>query len=1083
MSQTTPDKLEPTPKVSSYAELHCISNFSFLRGASHPHELITEAARLGYQAIAITDECSLAGVVKAHVKQQELESHQQNIQLIIGSEFLLPDQSKLVALVPNKQAYEELSAFITLCRRRGSKGEYQIILQDLNIHLQHCLIIFLPYQQSLSQEKKQPQEQLNITSLRQHPNLWVGVQRFYSGEDESHYQNAYRMASLMDKPMVACGNVHMHSLQRKPLQDVLTAIRKKKAVSELGKTLYSNGEHYLRPIKKLRQLFPEQLLKETITIAKRCHFSLKELRYQYPSEIIPPGITATEYLKQLAEHGAKQRWKNGIPDTIQLQIDKELKLISELNYEYFFLTVHDLVSFAREQGILCQGRGSAANSVICYCLFITEVDPSRAKLLFERFISKERNEPPDIDVDFEHERREEVIQYIYKKYTRERAALAATVITYRARSAIRDVGKALGFNSHFTEQLSKSLGWWHRHVELEQRMHEAGIDSNKTAMATLFLQLVSEIQGFPRHLSQHVGGFIISDGPLSRLVPIENANMPERTVIQWDKEDIEALCLLKVDVLALGMLSAIRKALDLVNQNQLTNNNKTLTISDIPDNDTATFDMLCKGDSIGVFQVESRAQISMLPRLKPRTFYDLVIQVAIVRPGPIQGDMVHPYLRRREGSEAVSYETAEIRSVLSRTLGIPIFQEQVIKLAMVAAGFSGGEADQLRRAMASWGKNGNLLQFREKLLNGMEQRGYDSDFAERVFNQMKGFGSYGFPESHAASFALLVYISSWLKCHYSAAFYAALINSQPMGFYSPSQLIQDAKRRGIKILPIDVQHSEWDCTLECDDRLASDCTLENNEALDQQTQTQSIWAIRLGLRLIQGLRKETAKSLLSAREQAPFSSLRDLIRRAKLNNQDRTALIQSNAVFKLSGNRHQSHWQNLAVDHHAMPLENAYPTQQLAEKTLLNDDILLAPPSEVQEIQADYSHTGLTLQRHPMHILRKQAPFNQCKRCIDLQQLKHGRFVQVAGIVTGRQRPGTASGVIFLTLEDETGNHNIIIWKNLQERCREPLLKSKLLLVKGVMEKKHSVIHIVAGQLIDCSEHLADFLLSSRDFH
>lgn len=1038
----------------SYAELHCISNFSFLRGASHPQELVAEASRLGYQALAITDECSLAGVVKAHSKNRELSANGQAIQLIIGSEFKLPDNSKLVALVSDKHAYEELSAFITLCRRRGKKGEYEISLSDLGIHLQHCLVIFLPHHSVSAQ-----QEKTNINGLLSHPQLWVGVQRFYNGSDETHYQNAYRIAALMDKPMVACGNIHMHTLRRKPLQDILTAIRYNQSVSNLGQSLYSNSEHYLRPLEKLRKLYPAELLSETLNIARRCTFSLDELRYQYPAELIPPNTTPAIYLKQLAHEGAAQRWPDGIPDTIQLQIDKELSAISELRYEYFFLTVHDLVSFAREKGILCQGRGSAANSVICYCLFITEVDPTKAQLLFERFISKERNEPPDIDVDFEHERREEIIQYIYKKYTRERAALAATVITYRSRSAIRDVGKALGFDSHFTDQLSKSLGWWHKREELEQRLQEAGIQANKNRLAALFIQLVTEIQGFPRHLSQHVGGFIISNGPLSRLVPIENASMPERTVIQWDKEDIEALCLLKVDVLALGMLSAIRKSLDLINQHRST----PITISDIPDEDTATYNMLSRGDSIGVFQVESRAQISMLPRLKPRTFYDLVIQVAIVRPGPIQGDMVHPYLRRRDGSEPVSYENPAIRNVLSRTLGVPIFQEQVIKLAMVAAGFSGGEADQLRRAMASWGKNGNLLQFREKLLNGMRQRGYDEDFAERVFNQMKGFGSYGFPESHAASFALLVYVSAWLKCHYGAAFYAALINSQPMGFYSPSQLVQDAERHNISVRPIDINRSSWDCGLEKHGKVK---------------------AIRLGFCLIRGLHRESVQRIELARLQAPFIDLHDLIRRAQLNKHDRTVLIQSNALHPLSGNRHQSHWQNLAIENTGLALKkNISLIEQNNHFGQLDDDIVLLPPSEVQDIQADYSHTGLTLGRHPMGVLREQAPFKHCKRCVDLQQLNHGRFVQVAGIVTGRQRPGTASGVIFLTLEDETGNSNIIIWKDLQQRCRQPLLKSKLLLVKGVMEKKHSVIHIIAGQLIDCSDRLSDFLLPSRDFH
>ncbi len=1106
----------------SYAELHSISNFTFLRGASHPAELVAQAARLGYTAIAITDECSLAGVVKAHVKVKAMHQTGCPIKLIIGSEFSLPDKSKFVALVPDKLAYEELSAFISLCRIRSAKGKYQLVLHDLEIHLRHCFIIFFPHSQaSLQQEKN------NLQTFGNHPHVWIGVERLCNGYDESIYQHAYRIATLMNKSMVACGNVHMHCRQRKPLQDTLTAIRKNTSVQLLGKALYSNSEHYLRPIKRLRKLYPESLLKETVAIAKQCHFSLEQLRYQYPKELTPPHLSASQYLRQLVEFGVVQRWAKGISPSIRNQIEKELQIIGELQYEYFFLTVHDLVSFAKGQNILCQGRGSAANSVVCYCLFITEVDPARAELLFERFIAKERKDPPDIDVDFEHQRREEVIQYIYKKYSRERAALAATVITYRTRSAIRDVGKALGFNPQFTEQLAQSLGWWQQHKELRQRLAEVGEEISETVLdqseisqtqgktdrltpiAELFLQLIDEIIGFPRHLSQHVGGFIISDGPLSRLVPIENANMPGRTVIQWDKEDIEALGLLKVDVLALGMLSAIRKTFDLANLYL----DQPLSLSDIPDNDSATYDMLCNGDSIGVFQVESRAQISMLPRLRPRTFYDLVIQVAIVRPGPIQGNMVHPYLRRREGSEPVSYANQAIKNILSRTLGVPIFQEQVLKLAMIAAGFSGGEADQLRRAMASWGKNGDLLQFKGKFINGMLARNYERDFAERVFNQMKGFGSYGFPESHAASFALLVYVSSWLKRHHTTAFYAALINSQPMGFYSPSQLVQDAKRHGIDVRPIDVQQSQWDCHLEqrpsgnsSTNDYTHDATNDNKKEnitpVKSTSQPTRRWALRLGFKLLKGFRQDTAIRIVNARNEHAFIDLKDLIRRAKLNDPDRTALIQADAVSMLSGNRHQSHWQNLAVDWDRIPLTSfrspAPITQEYIKdepppeytdrkhtpaQSLLNDDIFLAPPTEAQDIRADYSHTGLSLRRHPLQILRNSAPFYRCKRAKDLLHLNHGRFVQVAGIVTGRQRPGTASGVIFLTLEDESGNVNVIVWKDLQEKFQQPLLKSKLLLVKGIMERKNSVIHVIAGQLVDYSDRLDGFTLPSRDFH
>ena len=1173
----------------NYAELHCISNFSFLRGASHPQELVTSACDLGYQALAITDECSLAGIVKAHCQQRLLAKEGRYIQLIIGSEFSIEanlDDSdninsdnceKIIALATDKSSYHELSAFISLCRRRSKKGSYQFRISDLKNHLQNNLIIYCPYS---SKTIDSSQQVLLLDLLKQHPNSWVGYHRLLLNNDEQNYQRAYQIACETNKPMLACGNVHMHHSLRKSLQDTLTAIRYKKTITTMGRKLQANAEKHLRSIKSLTALYPRALLKETLHIAERCQFSLDELRYQYPKEIVPEQYTASAYLRLLVTDGIKKRWPEGVDKSILQQIKNELLLVEELRYEYYFLTVHDIVSFARSKNILCQGRGSAANSIICYCLFITEVDPSKIKVLFERFISKERNEPPDIDVDFEHERREEVIQYIYKKYSRERAALAATVITYRSRSAIRDVGKALGFSVQLTESLSRSLGWWSKPQDLEDQLLRAGMDldrqynhednnsldnipldnnslnnmpldnelstnDGRPSLARLFMHLVKTIYGFPRHLSQHVGGFIISDGPISRLCPIENASMPDRTIIQWDKDDIEALGLLKVDILALGMLSAIRKTFDLVNdyhqQNQVESNTNysPIRLDTIPAEDPATYEMLCRGDSIGVFQVESRAQISMLPRLKPKTFYDLVIQVAIVRPGPIQGNMVHPFLRRRESKEAVSYENNAVRDVLSRTLGVPIFQEQVIKLAMVAAGFSGGEADQLRRAMASWGKNGNLLQFRQKLLEGMLQRGHSQDFAERLFEQMKGFGSYGFPESHAASFALLVYISSWLKCHYPAAFYAALINSQPMGFYSPSQLVQDAKRHNISILPADINHSDWDCTLEQTDLSNIFCNdiAPDNQSYFQHTHRQHIHrqythrqythrphtnkqqtydehtnnnapkvipspAIRLGLRLVKGLSREAALRILEKRgeqEQQNFTDIADLHHRCQLSAQERHCLIRANAIASISGNRHQSHWQNLALD---AQLNNLYASNQTADSKsdnpnytkkhinnstanteALNDNVTLTAPNEVEDIRSDYQFTGLTLKRHPLLILRKSKPFNRCKRCIDLQNLNHKRFVTVAGIVTGRQKPGTASGVIFLTLEDETGNINIVVWQDRQQQFREILLKSRLLLVKGVLEKKNNVVHVIAGKLEDFSHQLEGYLLPSRDFH
>lgn len=736
----------------AYAELHCVSNFTFLRGASHPRELVETASALGYTALAITDECSLAGVVKAHVAALDC-----GLPLIIGAEFQLEGQ-RLIALVSNRQSYGELSALITLARRRSSKGEYRLEWPDFSGKLPNTLLIWLP------SGDLEPDHQVGERlSYWFKDRLWIGVEHLLDGNETYQYYYYRNLAALWQLPMVACGDVHMHSKERSALQDTLTAIHHNCSVMELGDRRFPNAERRLRSLPHLEKLYPAALLAETLTIANRCQFSLEELRYEYPNNVVPSHLTPAEQLRLLTEQGAKKRWPKGLSASVRQQIEYELKVIEQLHYECYFLTVHDLVAFARSRDILCQGRGSAANSVVCYCLFITEVSPDQVSLLFERFISTERNEPPDIDVDFEHERREEVIQYIYQRYSREHAALAATVITYRPRSAVRDVGKALGLDLLLIEQLSQSLSWWDRSGDLQAQFEKAGARGH---MAEHFYNLLQEILGFPRHLSQHVGGFIITKSPISTLVPVENASMPERTVIQWDKEDIEALGLLKIDILALGMLTAIHRCFDLIRSHQGTE----LSMQSIPKDDTATFDMLCKADSVGVFQIESRAQMAMLPRLKPRNFYDLVIEIAIVRPGPIQGGMVHPYLKRRQGLEQVTYPHPDIKNVLERTLGIPVFQEQVIRLAMVAAGFSGGEADQLRRAMASWGKGGErnnqLLGFQQKLTDGMLARGYTLDFAERLFRQIQGFGVYGFPESHSASFALLAYVSAWLKCHY-----------------------------------------------------------------------------------------------------------------------------------------------------------------------------------------------------------------------------------------------------------------------------------------------------------------------------
>lgn len=1028
----------------SYAELHCLSNYSFLRAASHPQELVARAAACGYTALAITDECSLAGVVRAHVAAK-----QHGIKLIIGSEFNLTENIKLVALAPSRAAYAELSGLISRSRRRSPKGEYCTHLRDVIFHLKRCLIIWLPGDGE--HEAAYGKQLARLCKDR----LWLGVSRLLGNDESRRFRARYQLAKTLKLPMVACGDVQMHCASRKPLHDVLTAIHENTSVQRLGKRRLANSQQHLRTLDKLLPLYPPSMIAETLFIAEQCQFSLEELRYEYPEEVVPAGHNAQSYLREQIALGAANRWPNGVPQEVQARIHKELDLITELHYEYYFLTVYDIVRFARERGILCQGRGSAANSVVCYCLGITEVSPEQISLLFERFISRERDEPPDIDVDFEHERREEVIQYIYQKYSRRRAALAATVISYRSRSAVRDVGKALGLDSVFVDDLAKSLAWWNRERELTARFTEQGVqDGNR--LAALFLQLVQEILGFPRHLSQHVGGFVISRGPLSNMVPLENASMPDRTVIQWDKNDIEALGLLKVDILALGMLSAIRKTLALVNRDypQLDR------IQDIPKEDRATYQMLQRADSVGVFQIESRAQMSMLPRLKPARFYDLVIEIAIVRPGPIQGDMVHPYLRRRNGLEAVTYPSEDIKSVLESTLGVPIFQEQVIRLAMVAAGFTGGEADALRRAITNWGRDSKLLTFEKKLINGMISRGYSADFAVQLFDQIKGFGGYGFPESHSASFALLAYISAWFKCHHPAAFYVGLLNSQPMGFYTPSQLLQDARRHGVMVLPIDINESPWD-----------------HQLLPRTARGQP--PIRLGLRLIDGLSKAGGKRLIATRNAGYFKSISELRRRAQLDKGDMEALASADAMRSISGHRHQSQWQIMAAEPNRPLLQEEHGETANA----LNDNVVLDPPSVAEEVFADYASTGLTLRAHPLALLRDETPFNRCRRHGDLGAADNRRFVRIAGIVTCRQRPGTASGVVFLTLEDETGNHNVVVWPKIQDHCRQALMTAQLLVVKGTLEVKDGTMHIIASGLYDHSQALNTLRIKSRDFH
>ncbi len=1023
-----------------FAELHCLSNFSFLRGASHPEELVAEAAAQGYAGLAITDECSVSGAVRAH-----LAARSEGLKLVIGAEFHLDEGELLVLLAPDRTAYGQLCALITRARRRSPKGQYQLGLADLRWACERCLALWIPRLPAAgwSGGIPAPQQQFGRTLKQYLPELWLALELLQDGTDADRTALLLALSDQLELPLVAANNVHQHRAARQPLQDVLTAIRLGRPVQDLGRDKAPNRERYLRPLPRLQALYPGALLSESLRILARCHFSLDELRYEYPEELVPPGRTAAEHLAELTWAGAAERWPDGFSASVRTLIQKELGLIEELRFEHYFLTVHDLVAFARSRDILCQGRGSAANSAVCYCLGITEVDPARMRVLFERFVSKERHEPPDIDVDFEHERREEVIQYIYKRYSRDRAALAATLITYRPRSAVRDVGKALGLSPDLVDLLAKSLAWWDNKAALDERCRAAGVDPEAPLMRQ-FLVLVRRLLGFPRHLSQHVGGFVISQGPLAQLVPVENAAMADRTVIQWDKTDLEALGLLKVDVLALGMLTAIRKALADLSRLRGT----PMRLADIPPEDPATYEMLQQGDSVGVFQVESRAQMSMLPRLRPACFYDLVIEVAIVRPGPIQGDMVHPYLRRRQGLETVEYANDEVRAVLERTLGIPIFQEQVIELAMVAAGFSPGEADQLRRAMAAWQRRGGLEPFEDKLIQGMLARGHPREFAERIFNQIKGFGEYGFPESHAASFALLVYVSAWLKRHAPAAFYCGLLNSQPMGFYAPSQLVQDARRHQVSVLPVDVQHSDWAHRLDP----------------DQSGHDRINPALRLGLRLVKGLSADAGQRIEATR---PFRDSADLARRARLDRGALQALARADALRSLAGDRHQAHWAVSAVAAPA-PLW-VYDGPASSDEPATTPEPGLPAPSTGRNVLADYHYLGLSLRAHPLHLLREQPALRRRWRATQLADCRHGRLVRVAGLVTGRQRPGSAAGVLFVTLEDETGNTNVVVWQSVLERYRAELLQGQLLLVQGVLERKESVIHLIAGRIQDLS--------------
>jgi error-prone DNA polymerase len=1063
----------PDDALPAYAELHCRSNFSFLVGASHPQELVARAAQLGYSAIAITDECSVAGVVRAHEEAKRQAEGGNPIRLIVGSEFTLEgaeeeNACRLVLLAHDREGYAQLCELITRARLRSDKGRYRATradIADASGAMAQCSALLIPRRDDAFETLLAQARWLQAAFGER---AAIAVELLLYADDSLLIEHLDEIAELTGITLAAAGDVLMHLRSRKAVQDTLTAIRLKTPLADCGFNLARNAEQHLRSRLRLAQLYRPEWLQASIEIARRCTFSLDELRYEYPAELVPAGHTPISWLRVLTERGAREeRYPQGVPASVRRQIERELKLVEELRYEAFFLTVHDVVRFARTQGILCQGRGSAANSAVCYCLGITEVDPTQTTLLFERFISRERNEPPDIDVDFEHERREEVIQYIYAKYGIGRCALAAALSTYRTRGAVRDVGKALGLDEGPIDAVARSVHWFDHSERLHAGLIEAGLDP-QSMIVQQWMALIATLHGFPRHLSQHVGGFIIACDALSRLVPIENAAMPDRRVIQWDKDDLESLGLLKVDVLALGMLSCIRRALAFMTLWH----DRPWRMQDIPREDKATYDMVCKADTVGTFQIESRAQMSMLPRLKPRCLYDLVIEVAIVRPGPIQGGMVHPYLKRREARAAGRHEPSKypaLDAALGRTLGVPIFQEQVMQICSIAAGFTPGEADQLRRAMAAWRRDGHVDKFEQRIKDGMAARGYDAAFADSIFKQICGFGEYGFPESHAYSFALLAYVSAWLKCHEPAIFVAALLNSQPMGFYAPAQLVQDAKRHGVEVRPVDVSHSDWDCTLER--ASPSPVRAELVEAPAQP-------AVRLGLRQVSGFSQAAAQRVMSARRISAFANVDELARRARLDARDLQCLAHADALQSLAGHRRRQLWSAAGQGKPERALLADAPIVEAAHE---QPDLFEAPEGEA--IALDYQATGLTLRRHPMALLRDRLAKRGWKSSQQLAQLNDGASAWACGIVTMRQQPETAKGVIFVTLEDETGSVNVIVWRHVRERQRPALLRSRLLAVAGQWQSKDGTTHLIARRLLDMTPWLGAVATSSRDFH
>jgi len=1112
-----------------YAELHCKTNFSFLEGASHPDELVRQAAALSYRALAVTDRNSLAGVVRAHMAAKEL-----GLQLIVGAEIIPIDAPPIVLWPTDRPSYARLCRLLTRGRRAAPKGECRLTLDDV-AEFADGLIAGVLWKDG---ERGRRGEGENVIadsspplSLSPSPTLfsyrdifpnrcYLLAELHYGPDDQSRLARFQQLARDTRIPLVAVGDVHYHIAARMVLHDVLTAIRHRTTVAALeGTRLFPNAARHLRPLDEIRTIFaaaPDAVAR-TMEIADRCRFSLDELKYEYPTELVEQGLGAgdwdvesrgsrvesqrvadhfqqseirnpkseilqspapnpqspLEYLTQLTWQGAAWRYPNGVPEKIRHQLEYELTLIGDLRYESYFLTVWDLVRFARSKNILCQGRGSAANSAVCFCLGITSVDPTVNDLLFERFISRERNEAPDIDIDFEHERREEVLQYVYNKYGRERAGLAATVITYCSRSAIRDVGKALGLSLDRVDTLAKHVEGYTHEPKLASRCRDIGINP-RSGLGKRLIYCVNEIIGFPRHLSQHVGGMVITQGPLCEMVPIENAAMEDRTVIEWDKDDLDELGILKVDCLCLGMLTAIHKCFDLVREHH----GRELTLATIPKEDPAVYDMICRADTIGVFQIESRAQMSMLPRLRPRCFYDLVIEVAIVRPGPIQGNMVHPYLRRRAGEEPETYPNDAIREVLHKTLGVPIFQEQAMRLAVVAAGFTPGEADQLRRAMAAWRRPGLIEQFRQKLLAGMRANNLPEEFAQRVYRQIEGFGEYGFPESHAASFALLVYASAWLKHYYPAVFAAAMINSQPMGFYQPAQLVRDACNHGVPVRPIDVNHSGWDCTLE---------KAEGGRGKREGTRDAAFPLppppfLRLGLRMLNGLGERAGRAIEKARASGPFTSIDDFAHRTGLGQATIKRLAEADAFNSIGANRRESLWQALAQEKkcRAMSLFDAEQEDCKLQSSAL------PPMQPYEQVIADYRTTGLSLRAHPISFYRDQLNRLGITPSNRVVALPDKTPVRVAGLVLLRQRPGTAKGITFVTLEDETGTMNLVVHQHTWDRYYRIARRAPAWIVHGHIQtapQSHvPIIHVVVNRLEALAEQLHALNSKSRDF-